>query len=124
MKLKLKIIDLDGVYFEKEVDLLNVTIASGNVTILNLTDAAKNNFKYAEVTIEYVRWCDGGGYSHIYVDGTNIADTTQEVVHLTYTWDLSKKTSCTARIDTHNWSSNIYYWSGGFIGVKSITLHN
>jgi len=34
MKLKLKIIDLDGVYFEKEVDLLNVTIASGNVTIL------------------------------------------------------------------------------------------
>ena len=25
MKLKLKIIDLDGVYFEKEVDLLNVT---------------------------------------------------------------------------------------------------
>ena len=34
MKLKLKFIDLDGVYFEKEVDLLNVTIASGNVTIL------------------------------------------------------------------------------------------
>ena len=34
MKLKLKIIDLDGVYFDKEVDLLNVTIASGNVTIL------------------------------------------------------------------------------------------
>lgn len=34
MKLKFKIIDLDGVYFEKEVDLLNVTIASGNVTIL------------------------------------------------------------------------------------------
>ena len=34
MKLKLKIIDLEGVYLEKEVDLLNVTIASGNVTIL------------------------------------------------------------------------------------------
>lgn len=34
MKLKLKIIDLDGVYFQGEVDLLNVTIASGNVTIL------------------------------------------------------------------------------------------
>ena len=34
MKLKLKIIDLDGVYFDFEVDLLNVTIASGNVTIL------------------------------------------------------------------------------------------
>ena len=34
MKLKLKIIDLDGVYFDSEVDLLNVTIASGNVTIL------------------------------------------------------------------------------------------
>ena len=34
MKLKLKIIDLDGIYFNSEVDLLNVTIASGNVTIL------------------------------------------------------------------------------------------
>ena len=34
MKLKLKIIDLDGIYFNGEVDLLNVTIASGNVTIL------------------------------------------------------------------------------------------
>ncbi|MDY2889097.1 MAG: ATP synthase F1 subunit epsilon [Candidatus Caccosoma sp.] len=34
MKLKLKIIDLNGVYFEGEVDLLNITIASGNVTIL------------------------------------------------------------------------------------------
>ena len=34
MKLKLKIIDLDGVCFDSEVDLLNVTIASGNVTIL------------------------------------------------------------------------------------------
>ena len=34
MKHKLKIIDLDGVYFDSEVDLLNVTIASGNVTIL------------------------------------------------------------------------------------------
>ena len=34
MKLKLKIIDLDGIYFDSEVDLLNVTIASGNVTIL------------------------------------------------------------------------------------------
>ena len=34
MKLKLKIIDLDGIYFQGEVDLLNITIASGNVTIL------------------------------------------------------------------------------------------
>ena len=34
MKLKLKIIDLDGIYFHGEVDLLNITIASGNVTIL------------------------------------------------------------------------------------------
>ena len=34
MKLKLKIIDLNGVYFQGEVDLLNITIASGNVTIL------------------------------------------------------------------------------------------
>ena len=95
---------------------------SGTVTILNLTPEAKNNFKYAEVTIEYVRWCDGGGYSDIYVDGTSIADTTKEVVHLTYTWDLSEKTSCTARINTHNWSSNIYYWSGGSIGIKKVVL--
>ena len=34
MKLKLKIIDLYGIYFQGEVDLLNITIASGNVTIL------------------------------------------------------------------------------------------
>lgn len=34
MKLKLKIINLEGVYFDGEVDLLNITIASGNVTIL------------------------------------------------------------------------------------------
>ena len=34
MKLKIKIIDLNGIYFQGEVDLLNITIASGNVTIL------------------------------------------------------------------------------------------
>lgn len=34
MGLKLKIIDLDGIYFQDEVDLVNLTIASGNVTIL------------------------------------------------------------------------------------------
>ena len=34
MKLKLKIINLDGVYFFDEVDLLNVFTASGNLTIL------------------------------------------------------------------------------------------
>ncbi len=34
MKLKLTIIDLDGIYLNKEVDLINLTIASGNVTIL------------------------------------------------------------------------------------------
>lgn len=34
MKLKLKIINLDGIYLDKEVDLVNITIATGNVTIL------------------------------------------------------------------------------------------
>ena len=34
MQLSLKIIDLNGVYFQGEVDLVNLTIASGNVTIL------------------------------------------------------------------------------------------
>ena len=34
MGLKLKIIDLDGIYFQDEVDLINLPIASGNVTIL------------------------------------------------------------------------------------------
>ena len=34
MKLKLTIVDLDGVYFQGEVDLLNVTVASGTITIL------------------------------------------------------------------------------------------
>lgn len=34
MKLKLQIIDLDGVYFDSEVDLLNIKTASGELTIL------------------------------------------------------------------------------------------
>lgn len=34
MKLKLKIIDLDGVYFSNDVDLVNVVTSSGNLTIL------------------------------------------------------------------------------------------
>ena len=34
MKLKLKIINLEGIYLEQEVDYINLTIASGNVTIL------------------------------------------------------------------------------------------
>lgn len=34
MKLKLTIIDLNGIYLEDEVDLINLTISSGNVTIL------------------------------------------------------------------------------------------
>ncbi len=34
MKLKLTIIDLEGIYLKKEVDLVNLTTASGNVTIL------------------------------------------------------------------------------------------
>ena len=34
MKLKLKIITLDGIYFDGEVDLLNVYTASGDVSIL------------------------------------------------------------------------------------------
>jgi F0F1-type ATP synthase epsilon subunit len=34
MKLKLTIVDLDGVYFQGEVDLLNITVASGTITIL------------------------------------------------------------------------------------------
>ena len=34
MKLKLKIIDLDGVYFSNDVDLVNVVTSTGNLTIL------------------------------------------------------------------------------------------
>ena len=34
MKLKLKIIDLDGIYFSNDVDLVNVVTSSGNLTIL------------------------------------------------------------------------------------------
>ena len=34
MQLKLKIITLDGIYFEEEVDLVNLTTSSGNITIL------------------------------------------------------------------------------------------
>ena len=34
MKLKLKIITLEGVYLEKEVDLLNVVTTDGKITIL------------------------------------------------------------------------------------------
>lgn len=34
MKLKLKIIDLDGVYYSNDVDLVNIFTSSGNLTIL------------------------------------------------------------------------------------------
>ncbi|MCI5745907.1 MAG: ATP synthase F1 subunit epsilon [Erysipelotrichaceae bacterium] len=34
MKLKLKIIDLHGIYFQGEVDLLNIVTSSGEITIL------------------------------------------------------------------------------------------
>ena len=34
MKLNLKFIDLDGVYFSNDVDLVNVVTSSGNLTIL------------------------------------------------------------------------------------------
>lgn len=34
MQLKLKIITLDGVYLNEEVDLVNLTTSSGNITIL------------------------------------------------------------------------------------------
>ena len=34
MKLKLKIIDLEGVYYSNDVDLVNIFTSSGNLTIL------------------------------------------------------------------------------------------
>lgn len=34
MKLKLKIIDLDGVFFQEDVDLLNINVDAGVITIL------------------------------------------------------------------------------------------
>lgn len=105
--------------FETESDYNDYN--SGNVTILSLKEAAKE-FKYADVTIEHVSWTDGGGYSAIYLDGTRIDGATKELCHKTYTWDLSKKTSCTVLLDVRNWSNNPAYWAGGSIGVKSVIL--
>lgn len=65
MKLKLKIIDLDGVCFDGEVDLVNLTIASGNVTILAnhlpLISSIKISHMYIKVDGVITRFAIAGG---------------------------------------------------------------
>lgn len=65
MKLKLKIIDLDGIYFQDEVDLVNLTIASGNVTILAnhlpLISSIKISHMYIKIDGVITRFAIAGG---------------------------------------------------------------
>lgn len=65
MKLKLKIIDLEGVCFDGEVDLVNLTIASGNVTILAnhlpLISSIEISHMYIKVDGVITRFAIAGG---------------------------------------------------------------
>ena len=65
MGLKLKIIDLDGIYFQDEVDLINLTIASGNVTILQhhipLISSIDISHMYVKKNNETIYYAIAGG---------------------------------------------------------------
>ena len=65
MKLKLKIIDLEGVCFDGEVDLVNLTIVSGNVTILAnhlpLISSIEISHMYIKVDGVITRFAIAGG---------------------------------------------------------------
>jgi len=65
MKLKLKIIDLEGVCLDGEVDLVNLTIASGNVTILAnhlpLISSIEISHMYIKVDGVITRFAIAGG---------------------------------------------------------------
>jgi len=65
MQLSLKIIDLDGVYFQGEVDLVNLTIASGNVTILAnhipLISSIDISHMYVKINGEQINYAIAGG---------------------------------------------------------------
>ena len=65
MQLNLKIIDLDGVYLQQEVDLVNLTIASGNVTILAnhipLISSIDISHMYVKVNGEQINYAIAGG---------------------------------------------------------------
>ena len=65
MQLNLKIIDLDGVYLQQEVDLVNLTIASGNVTILAnhipLISSIDISHMYVKINGEQINYAIAGG---------------------------------------------------------------
>lgn len=65
MQLSLKIIDLNGVYFQGEVDLVNLTIASGNVTILAnhipLISSIDISHMYVKINDEQINYAIAGG---------------------------------------------------------------
>ena len=65
MQLSLKIIDLDGVCFQGEVDLVNLTIASGNVTILAnhipLISSIDISHMYVKKNGEQINYAIAGG---------------------------------------------------------------
>ena len=52
MKLKLKIIDLDGVYYSNDVDLVNIFTSSGNLTILANHLPLISNFEISHLYIK------------------------------------------------------------------------
>lgn len=82
MGLKLKIIDLDGIYFQDEVDLVNLTIASGNVTILAhhipLISSIDISHMYIKKNNETINYAIAGGTLFVTEDECKIITTAIE----------------------------------------------
>ena len=82
MGLKLKIIDLDGIYFQDEVDLVNLTIASGNVTILAhhipLISSIDISNMYIKKNNETINYAIAGGTLFVTEDECKIITTAIE----------------------------------------------
>ena len=76
MKLKLKIINLDGIYFDGEVDLLNITVASGNITVLAghipLISSIKISIMYTSNDHEKKYYAIAGGTLFVDENGAKI----------------------------------------------------
>ena len=82
MGLKLKIIDLVGIYFQDEVDLVNLTIASGNVTILAhhipLISSIDISNMYIKKNNETINYAIAGGTLFVTEDECKIITTAIE----------------------------------------------
>lgn len=65
MKLHLKILNLEGIYLEKEVDLLNITTENGEITILANHQPLITTIEISQMYIKennvITRFCIAGG---------------------------------------------------------------